>query len=79
MSVSPYFTIIVAFITCLITANITAVKLIAVAGLVVPAGLVIFPISYVCGDILTEVYGYAQARRVIWLGFLCNLLAVTAI
>jgi len=77
--VSPYFTIIVAFITCLITANITAVKLIAVAGLVVPAGLVIFPISYVCGDILTEVYGYAQARRVIWLGFLCNLLAVTAI
>lgn len=76
---SPYFTIIVAFITCLITANITAVKLIAVAGLVVPAGLVIFPISYVCGDILTEVYGYAQARRVIWLGFLCNLLAVTAI
>ena len=39
----------------------------------------IFPISYVCGDVLTEVYGYAQARRVIWLGFLCNLLAVAAI
>jgi uncharacterized integral membrane protein (TIGR00697 family) len=78
--VSHYFTIIVAvFITCLITANITAVKLVAVAGLIVPAGLVIFPISYVCGDVLTEVYGYAQARRVIWLGFLCNLLAVAAI
>ena len=77
---SPYFTIVVAvFITCLITANITAVKLVAVAGLVVPAGLVIFPNSYVCGDVLTEVYGYAQARRVIWLGFLCNLLAVAAI
>ncbi len=77
---SPYFVIIVAiFTTCLITANITAVKLVAVVGLIVPAGIVIFPISYLCGDVLTEVYGYAQARRVIWLGFLCNLLAVAAI
>jgi queuosine precursor transporter len=77
---SAYFTIIVAvFITCLITANITAVKLIAVGGLVFPAGLAIFPISYVCGDVLTEVYGYAQVRRVIWRGFLCNLLAGAAI
>ncbi len=66
------------FITCLITANIAAVKLVDLAGLVVPAGVIIFPISYILGDVLTEVYGYAQARRVIWLGFLCNLLAVTA-
>ena len=77
---SPWFVLIVAiFITCLITANITAVKLVAVFGLVMPAGIVIFPISYICGDVLTEVYGYPQARRVIWLGFLCNLLTVIAI
>jgi hypothetical protein len=77
---SVWFVLIVAtFITCLITANITAVKLVAVFGLIVPAGIVIFPISYICGDVLTEVYGYRQARRVIWLGFLCNLLAVLAI
>jgi uncharacterized integral membrane protein (TIGR00697 family) len=77
---STWFVLIVAiFITCLITANITAVKLVAVFGLVVPAGIVIFPISYVCGDVLTEVYGYRQARRVIWLGFLCNFLTVIAI
>ncbi|MBI3950586.1 MAG: queuosine precursor transporter [Acidobacteria bacterium] len=50
-----------------------------VFGLVVPAGIVIFPISYICGDVLTEVYGYRQARRVIWLGFFCNLIAVVAI
>lgn len=67
------------FITSLITANIIAVKLIDVAGLVLPAAVIIFPLSYIFGDVLTEVYGYRQARRVIWLGFLCNLVAVAAI
>jgi len=77
---SPWFVISVAvFITCLITANITAVKLVNVFGLLLPAAIVIFPISYIFGDILTEVYGYRQARKVIWLGFLCNLIAVVAI
>jgi uncharacterized integral membrane protein (TIGR00697 family) len=74
------FVVVVAlFVTTLITANITAVKLVGFWGLVVPAGVVVFPISYICGDVLTEVYGYRVARRVIWLGFLCNLLAVAAI
>jgi queuosine precursor transporter len=77
---STRFVLIVAtFITCLLTANITAVKLVSVSGWIVPAGIVIFPISYICGDVLTEVYGYHQARRVIWLGFLCNVLMVLAI
>jgi uncharacterized integral membrane protein (TIGR00697 family) len=67
------------FVTCLITANITAVKLVNLFGLTLPAAVIIFPISYIFGDVLTEVYGYAQARRVIWLGFFCNLLAVVAI
>ncbi|GIX48348.1 MAG: transporter [Candidatus Tectimicrobiota bacterium] len=77
---SPWFVLLVAvFTTCLITANIVAVKLVVVFGLVTPAGIVVFPLSYICGDVLTEVYGYRQARRVIWLGFFCNLLAVLAI
>jgi len=77
---SQWFVLITAvFITCLITANITAVKLVGVFGLVLPAAIIIFPLSYIFGDILTEVYGYRQARRVIWLGFLCNLIAVIAI
>ncbi len=67
------------FITCLITANIIAVKLVVIFGHVLPAAIVIFPLSYIIGDILTEVYGYRQARAVIWLGFLCNLVAVAAI
>jgi queuosine precursor transporter len=77
---SVYFLIVVAvFITCLITANIIAVKLIGFWGVVVPAGTIIFPISYIFGDVLTEVYGYRAARRVIWLGFFCNLITVAAI
>lgn len=64
------------FVTSLVVSNIIAVKLISVGPLFLPAAILIFPISYIFGDILTEVYGYAKARRVIWIGFGCNLLAV---
>jgi uncharacterized integral membrane protein (TIGR00697 family) len=67
------------FVTCLLTANTIAAKLIVVGGLVLTAGIVIFPVSYVIGDVLTEVWGYAATRRVIWLGFACNALMVLAV
>lgn len=74
---SPYFMVVVAlFVTSLITANTVAVKILAFGPWVSDAGLLTFPIAYIVGDVLTEVYGYAAARRVIWLGFLCNALAV---
>ena len=77
---SGWFVIVVAvFVTSLIISNIIAVKLVGVWALVFPAAVIIFPLSYIFGDVLTEVYGYAKARRVIWLGFLCNLLAVIVI
>jgi uncharacterized integral membrane protein (TIGR00697 family) len=77
---SVWFVLVVAiFITCLITANIAAVKLVGILGFVLPAGTIIFPISYIFGDVLTEVYGYRQARRVIWLGFFCNFIVVVTI
>ena len=77
---SVWFVFVVAiFITCLITANIAAVKLVEIVGFVLPAGTIIFPISYIFGDVLTEVYGYRQARRVIWLGFFCNFIVVVTI
>jgi uncharacterized integral membrane protein (TIGR00697 family) len=77
---SHWFLIVVAvFVTCLITANIIAVKLVDLFGLILPAAIFIFPLSYITGDVLTEVYGYRQARKVIWLGFLCNVLVVVAI
>jgi uncharacterized integral membrane protein (TIGR00697 family) len=67
------------FVTSLIIANIIAVKIVALGPLILSAAILIFPLSYIFGDILTEVYGYARARRVIWIGFGCNLLAVLAI
>jgi len=71
--------IITVFVTCLIAANILIVKQISIGNLILPAAIIIFPLSYIFGDILTEVYGYKQVRRVIWLGFMCNLIAVAAI
>jgi len=77
---SSWFVAVVAvFITCLVVANIIAVKLVTIFGQIVPAAVIVFPISYICGDVLTEVYGFGRARRVIWLAFGCNLLAVVAI
>jgi uncharacterized integral membrane protein (TIGR00697 family) len=77
---SNWFLLVAAlFVTALIVSNIIAVKLIDVAGFILPAAIIIFPVSYILGDVLTEVYGYARARQVIWLGFLCNLVAVVAI
>src|SRR5262247_4259319 len=74
-----FVTFAALFVTCLLTANIMAAKLISVGGVVLTAGIVVFPVSYIVGDVLTEVWGYAATRRVIWLGFGCNALMVLAI
>ncbi|MBW3592400.1 MAG: queuosine precursor transporter [Actinobacteria bacterium] len=74
------FVIVAAlFVTALVVSNIVAVKLVEVGGRVFDAGNVLFPLAYLLGDVLTEVYGFRAARRVIFLGFACNLLAVFAI
>jgi hypothetical protein len=74
-----YSTVTAIFFTTLIVSNIIAVKLVNIFGLFLPAAVILFPISYIFGDVLTEVYGYARARQVIWTGFFSNLLAVIAI
>ena len=77
MNISHRLVIITAvFITCLITANTIAVKLIGLGPVILPAAIFVFPLSYIFGDILTEVYGYRWTRKVIWLGFVCNLIFV---
>ncbi len=59
-----------AFVTVLLLSNVIgAAKLSQVGGWTFGAGILFFPLGYVLGDILTEVYGYARARRVIWTGF----------
>lgn len=63
------------FITSLLTSNIVASKTALLGGFEVGVGIFVFPVSYIFGDILTEVYGYRQSRRVIWLGFASVALA----
>jgi len=62
--------VMAAFVTVLLLSNlIGAAKLASVEGFVFGAGILFFPLGYVLGDVLTEVYGYARARRCIWAGF----------
>ena len=78
-----YFNSVTAvFVTVLIVSNIaSSAKIVDLGFRVVgvamafDAGTILFPISYIFGDILTEVYGYRNSRRVIWTGFLCLALA----
>ena len=77
MKVSHRLLVITAlFVACLLTANIVGVKMFSLGFVSLPAAVILFPLSYIIGDVLTEVYGYRWARRVIWLGFACNLIFV---
>ena len=69
------------FCTVLVISNVSAIKPLALPGLpfvLMDGGNLLFPISYIFGDVLVEVYGYAQSRRIIWLGFILNVFAAAA-
>lgn len=73
-------TITALFVTVLLVSNITSTKLTQLAGLTLDGGTILFPLSYIFGDVLTEVYGYQRSRKVIWLGFMCAaLMSITFI
>jgi len=80
-----YFDLIMAvFVTVLVVSNIASAAKIVDWGISIygirmafDAGTILFPVSYIFGDILTEVYGYKNSRRVIWTGFAC--LALSAV
>ena len=57
------------FVAVLIVSEITSTKLVSFWGIQTAGAIILFPISYIFSDILTEVYGYARARRVMWMGF----------
>lgn len=65
-----YDLVMAAFVAILLLSNVIgAAKLATVGGFTFGAGILFFPLGYVLGDVLTEVYGYARARRCIWAGF----------
>ena len=66
-----YFDLIVGlFVAILLISNIASTKIVDIWRFTFDGGTIIFPLSYIFGDILTEVYGYRQSRRAIWIGFL---------
>ncbi|MBS3127647.1 queuosine precursor transporter [Candidatus Woesearchaeota archaeon] len=72
---SKYFDLILAlFVAVLLISNIASTKITSFWNFTLDAGTILFPLSYIFGDILTEVYGYRKSRRVIWIGFFCALL-----
>ena len=77
-TVSQLFVVIaVVYVTCLLLSNLVAGKMWAVSSsITLPAAVVLFPITYIFGDIFTEVYGFKKARVIIWLGFACSFFAV---
>lgn len=76
--VSQLFMIIaVAYTACLLLSNLIAGKMWGVTeNITLPAAVILFPVTYIVSDILTEVYGFRAARTVIWMGFCCSFLAV---
>ncbi len=72
-----YYDLILAlFAAVLLISNISATKVVSFGPIITDGGAVLFPIIYILGDILTEVYGYKHARRAIWMGFIVMLLGV---
>lgn len=68
--------ILAAFVTVLIVSNIASTKILVLGPFTFDGGTILFPVAYIFGDVLTEVYGYSASRRVIWAGLAA--LAVTA-
>jgi uncharacterized integral membrane protein (TIGR00697 family) len=62
------------FVAVLLISNIASTKIVQIWKFTFDGGTILFPISYIFGDILTEVYGFRTSRRVIWIGFFCALL-----
>src|SRR5215471_18209411 len=79
-----YVVVVAFFVTDLLVSNVIAVKMISPFTLfgfqfTLQAADLIFPVTYILGDVLTEVYGFKRARKAIWIGFACNLFAAAAI
>ena len=74
---SPYVIVAVLFIMCYVVSNLLAVKVIGFFGLFYfDAGTITFPLAYMLGDVLTEIWGYKTAKKTIILAFICNVFVV---
>lgn len=75
-----YFSVITGiFCASLVVSNILDTKFFEIGNTAFPAGIILFPVVYVFGDIFTEVYGYSQSRKAIWAGFFSLVILVIAL
>lgn len=71
----PFMVVTALFVTLYLVSNIMAVKVISFFDIIYfDAGTITFPFAYMLGDILTEIWGYHKAKKVIWMTFLCNII-----
>ena len=74
---SPYVVVSVLFVICYVVTNLMAVKVVGFFGLFYfDAGTITFPLAYMLGDVLTEIWGYKTAKKTIILAFMCNIFVV---
>ena len=74
---APLMVVTALFVTLYLVSNIMAVKVISIFGLFYfDAGTITFPFAYMLGDVLTEIWGYRIAKRIIWLTLICNIIMV---
>ena len=66
-----FHAVAMVFVMTLLVSNTIASKIIIAGPFTLPAGIIVFPISYIFGDVLTEVYGFERSRTIIWFGFFC--------
>ena len=74
---SPYVIVSVLFVLCYVVSNLMAVKVVGFFDLFYfDAGTITFPLAYMLGDVLTEIWGFKTAKKTIILAFLCNIFVV---
>lgn len=73
-----FTTLSILFVTCLLVSNVLACKMISVWVLTLPAAVIIFPISYIVNDAISELYGFQKAKFTIYAGFIMNAIMVLA-
>jgi len=72
----PFMLMGIFFVVCLIVSNLLGAKIIQLGPITATAGLLVFPISYIINDCISEVWGYKKARLIIWSGFAMNFIVI---
>ena len=76
-TVSKYYMLLgILFCVCLVISNFFETKAVLLGPLTVTAGMLVFPVSYIINDCITEVWGYGKARQIIWTGFVINFVVL---